>query len=442
MMGRAVSDDNAEQLIQQRFREGRTRKVRPFRVLAGFSLQPQEFDMTIATHPFAALMNITARPPTVFVRGEGSWLWDDTGKRYLDFIQGWAVNCLGHSPPVIAEALAAQAKLLLNPSPAFYNGPSLKLAKALVDRSCFDQVFFANSGAEANEGAIKLARKYGALHRNGAYEIITFEGAFHGRTLATMSASGKKAFEPLFEPKVPGFPKAQLNDLASVKRLISDKTIGVMAEPIQGEAGVWSATDQFLRELRDLTKAYGLLLIVDEIQTGMGRTGKLFHYEHAGIEPDIMTLGKGIGGGVPLAALLATQAASCFEHGDQGGTFNGNPLMCAAGLAVLQQVAGSDFLKSVVDSGLHLESELQRISARHGLGEVRGRGLLLALDLKHPIGASIVAQAFENGVLLNAPRPDALRFMPALNVTRDEIAGMIDGLDAILTKMGTARRVA
>jgi len=398
--------------------------------------------MTIATHPFDALMNITARPPTVFVRGEGSYLWDDSGKRYLDFIQGWAVNCLGHSPPQIAEALAAQAKLLLTPSPAFYNGPSLKLAKALTDHSCFDQVFFTNSGAEANEGAIKLARKYGALHKNGAYEIITFEGGFHGRTLATMSASGKKAFEPLFEPKVPGFPKAKLNDLASVKRLINDKTIGVMLEPIQGEAGVWPATDQFLRDLRALTKEHGLLLIFDEIQTGMGRTGKLFHYEHAGIEPDIMTLGKGIGGGVPLAALLATDAASCFEHGDQGGTFNGNPLMCAAGLAVLQCIGTPDFLKSVADTGLFLASELQRISARHGLGEVRGRGLLLALDLKHPIGASIVAQALADGVLLNSPQPDALRFMPALNVTREEITEMIEGLDAILTKMGAARRVA
>ena len=398
--------------------------------------------MTMATHPFDALMNITARPPTVFVRGEGSWLWDDSGKRYLDFIQGWAVNCLGHSPPQIAEALAAQAKLLLTPSPAFYNGPSLKLAKALTDHSCFDQVFFTNSGAEANEGAIKLARKYGALHKNGAYEIITFEGGFHGRTLATMSASGKKAFEPLFEPKVSGFPKAKLNDLASVKRLINDKTIGVMLEPIQGEAGVWPATDQFLRELRTLTKAHGLLLIFDEIQTGMGRTGKLFHYEHAGIEPDIMTLGKGIGGGVPLAALLATDAASCFEHGDQGGTFNGNPLMCAAGLAVLERVAAPEFLKSAADSGLFLAGELQRLSARHGLGEVRGRGLLLALDLKHPIGVSIVAQALENGVLLNSPQPDALRFMPALNVTREEITEMIEGLDAILTRMCAARRVA
>jgi acetylornithine/N-succinyldiaminopimelate aminotransferase len=398
--------------------------------------------MTHAAHPFDALMDITARPQAVFVRGEGAYLWDDAGKRYLDFMQGWAVNCLGHSPPVVAEALAAQAKLLLTPSPAFYNGPSLKLAKALVEKSCFDQVFFANSGAEANEGAIKLARKYGAKYKSGGFEIITFEGGFHGRTLATMSASGKKAFEPLFEPKVSGFRKAKLNDLDSVKSLISGNTVAVMLEPVQGEAGVWPATDQFLKELRALTQQHGLLLIVDEIQTGMGRSGKLFHYEHAGIEPDIMTLGKGIGGGVPLAALLATEDASCFEHGDQGGTFNGNPLMCAAGLAVLEHVARPEFLKSVADAGLFLESELQKLSARHGLGEVRGRGLLLALDLKLPIGASIVAEALADGVLINSPQPDALRFMPALNVTREEISLMIDCLDAILVKAGAARRVA
>ena len=398
--------------------------------------------MTDATHPFDALMEITARPPLVFVRGAGSYLWDESRKRYLDFVQGWAVNALGHSPPAVAEALASQAKRLLTPSPAFYNGPSLQLAKALVEKSCFDQVFFANSGAEANEGAIKLARKYGAKYKNGAFEIITFEGGFHGRTLATMSASGKKAFEPLFEPKVSGFRKAKLNDLDSVKALISDNTIAVMLEPIQGEAGVWAASDQFLGELRALTKEHGLLLIVDEIQTGMGRTGKLFHYEHAGIEPDIMTLGKGIGGGVPLAALLATKDASCFEHGDQGGTFNGNPLMCAAGLAVLEHVATPEFLKAVADAGLFLESELQKLSARHGLGEVRGRGLLLALDLKLPIGAAIVAEALADGVLINSPQPDALRFMPALNVTREEISLMIDCLDTILVKAGAARRVA
>src|SRR4029078_1828829 len=242
---------------------------------------------------------------------------------------------------------------------------------------------------------LTLALTYGALHKNGAFEIISFAGGFHGRTLATMSASGKKAFEPLFEPKGAGFKKAKLNDIASVEELINDNTVAVMLEPIQGESGVWPATDPFLRELRALTEAHGLLLIFDEIQTGIGRTGKLFHYEHAGIAPDIMTLAKGIGGGVPLAALLASERASCFEHGDQGGTFCGNPLMCAAGLAVLQHVSAPGFLKSVADSGLYLESELQRLSARHGLGDVRGRGLLLALDLKVPIAGSIVALAFE-----------------------------------------------
>jgi acetylornithine/N-succinyldiaminopimelate aminotransferase len=398
--------------------------------------------MTTATHPYDALMDITARPKAVFVRGAGSYLWDDSRKRYLDFVQGWAVNCLGHSPPAVADALASQAKRLLTPSPAFYNEPSLKLAQALVGNSAFDQVFFANSGAEANEGAIKLARKYGSLHKGGAFEIITFEGGFHGRTLATMSASGKKAFEPLFEPKVAGFKKAKHNDIGSVEELISTNTVAVMLEPIQGESGVWPATDQFLRELRALTQAHGLLLIFDEIQTGMGRTGKLFHYEHTGIAPDIMTLGKGIGGGVPLAALLATERASCFEHGDQGGTFNGNPLMCAAGLAVLDEVGTPEFLKSVTETGLLLESELQKVSARHGLGCVRGRGLLLALDLKLPIAPGIVAQAFEAGVLLNAPQLDTLRFMPALNVTKAEIAEMVDCLDGILTKAGAARRVA
>jgi acetylornithine/N-succinyldiaminopimelate aminotransferase len=403
---------------------------------------PKEIDMTNATHPFDALMDITARPEVVFVRGAGSYLWDDNRNRYLDFVQGWAVNPLGHSPDVVAEALSAQAKRLLTPSPAFYNDQSLKLAKMLVDKSCFDQVFFANSGAEANEGAIKLARKFGAKYKNGAHEIITFEGGFHGRTLATMSASGKKAFEPLFEPKVSGFRKARLNDIESVRRLISPSTVAVMLEPIQGEAGVWPATDAFMQELRALTQQRGLILIVDEIQTGIGRTGKLFAYEHAGIEPDIMTLGKGIGGGVPLAALLATEHASCFDHGDQGGTFNGNPLMCAAGIAVLDQVGQPDFLKAVTDAGVFLESELQRLSARHGLGDIRGRGLLLALELKMPIGAAVVAEAFAGGVLINSPQVDALRFMPALNVTREEILAMIDCLDTVLTKVGAARRVA
>src|SRR5262245_23656694 len=389
-----------------------------------------------ATH---ALMQITPRPPIVFVKGEGSWLWDHSGKRYLDFIQGWAVNCLGHSPPAVVDAISRQARELITPSPAYYNDIAIELAAELTELSGLDQVFFTNCGAEANEGAIKLARKYGSLHRNGAYEIITFEGAFHGRTLATMSASGKRAFEPLFEPKVPGFPKAQLNDMASVMRSIGPKTVAIMLEPIQGEAGVLPATDQFLRDLRSLTRERGLLLILDEIQTGIGRTGKMFHYEHVGITPDILTLGKGLGGGVPLAAMLATEAASCFEHGDQGGTFDGNPLMCAAGIAVLGEVSRRDFLMSVTEKGEALTASLAKLAKRYGLGEVRGRGLLLALALGKPLALEVAAKAVEAGLLLNAPRPDSLRFMPSLTLTQGDIEQMALILDDILGNlMGSA----
>lgn len=398
--------------------------------------------MTATKPAFDALMEITARPLIVFVKGQGSYLWDHTGKRYLDFIQGWAVNTLGHSPKLLVDALTQQAARLVTPSPAFYNDASLDLAQLLIEISVFDQVFFANSGAEGIEGAIKLARKFGAVHKGGAFEIITFEHGFHGRTLASMSASGKKAFEPLFEPKVKGFPKAVLNDIASVERLIGSNTVAVMLEPIQGEAGVWPATIEFLRELRALTHKHELLLIVDEIQTGIGRLGTMFAYEQAGIEPDIMVLAKGIGGGVPLAALLATDAASCFEHGDQGGTFNGNPLMCAAGLAIVQHVAEPAFLQNVVRNGQLLGGELQKLSARHGLGGIRGTGLLQALDLKREIGPAIVNDARNAGLLLNAPRPDSLRFMPALNVSAAEIGEMIEMLDGVLTRMGAARCVA
>jgi acetylornithine/N-succinyldiaminopimelate aminotransferase len=349
-------------------------------------------------------------------------------------VQGWAVNCLGHSPALIAEALAAQSRKLITPSPAFYNEPSMRLAQRLVQHSCFQRVFFANSGAEANEGAIKLARKWGARNKGGAYEIITFENSFHGRTLATMSASGKPQFRDLFEPKVPGFPKAVLNDLASVERLITDKAVGVMVEPIQGEAGVIAATDAFMRDLRELTRKRGLLLIVDEIQTGVGRTGKLWGYQHAGIAPDIMTLGKGLGGGVPLAALLATESVSCFEHGDQGGTFNGNPLMAAVGCAVMDAVLAPGFLENVVARGAYLMKSLSALSARHDLGAVNGRGLLLALDLKRDTASKVADMARDAGLLLNAPRPNLLRFMPALNLSEKEIDAMAEMLEAAIRR--------
>jgi acetylornithine/N-succinyldiaminopimelate aminotransferase len=382
--------------------------------------------------PLNALMEITSRPPLVFVRGEGSWLWDHAGRRYLDFVQGWAVNALGHCPPAIRDALAAQAAVLINPSPAFWNAPSARLAKLLVDHSCFDRVFFANSGAEANEGAIKLARKWGAKNRGGAYEIITFDHAFHGRTLATMSASGKTGWDKLFEPKVPGFPKATLNDLASVERLIGPQTVAIMLEPIQGESGVLPASDDFMRQLRALTRDRGLLLIVDEVQTGMGRTGRLFGYEHAGVEPDIMTLGKGIGGGVPLAALLASESVCCFEHGDQGGTYNGNPLMTAVGAAVLETLLAPGFLAGVEARGRQLTDGLAALSRKRGLGEVRGRGLLAALDLGRDVGAKVVDVARDAGLLINSPRPGSLRFMPALNVSAEEVELMLRGLDGAI----------
>ena len=384
--------------------------------------------------PAQALMEITDRPPLVFVRGEGSWLWDHEGKRYLDFVQGWAVNCLGHSPALITDALVEQSRKLITPSPAFYNEPALRLARMIVEASCFQKVFFTNSGAEANEGAIKLARKWGAMNRNGAYEIITLENSFHGRTLATMSASGKAQFRSLFEPKVPGFPKAKINDIDSVKALITDRTVAVMLEPIQGETGVIIATDAFMRDLRELTEQCKLLLIVDEIQTGVGRTGKLWGYEYSGIRPDIMTLGKGLGGGVPLAALVATEAVSVFEHGDQGGTFNGNPLMAAVGCAIMNAIRAPGFLTSVVSTGAYLVSALSDLSARFGLGEVRGRGLLVALDLKQDIAPKIVELARDAGLLLNAPRPNLLRFMPSLTVSKEEIDMMMAMLANMLPR--------
>jgi acetylornithine/N-succinyldiaminopimelate aminotransferase len=387
-----------------------------------------------APDPFAALMEITRRPPVVFTEGRGSWLRDTEGRDYLDFVQGWAVNCLGHCPDVVAAALRAQAEMLINCSPSFYNAPMVRLAGLIAQHSGLQRTFFCNSGAEAVEGAIKLARKWGQKHRNGAYEIITMAHGFHGRTLAAMSASGKPHWETLFEPKVPGFAKVPLNDLERVEQAITDKTVAVMLEPIQGEAGVLPASDEYLRDLRALTRRQDLLLILDEIQTGIGRTGEMFAFTHAGIAPDIMTLGKGLGAGLPLAALVADERICCFEPGDQGGTFNGNALVTAVGCAVMEEIAKPGFLPQVRATGDHLWRQLERLAGKHGLGGVRGRGLLLALGLGRDIGPAVAEAAFGLGLLINAPRPDSLRFMPALNVTVAEIDLMIDRLDRALVQ--------
>ncbi|MCL4485296.1 MAG: acetylornithine transaminase [Nitrospirae bacterium] len=379
-------------------------------------------------------MKITERPPVVFVRGEGSWLIDREGNRFLDFVQGWAVNCLGHCPPEIVRTISAQAQTLINASPAFYTDRMLELADKIADCSCIDRVFFANSGAEANEGAIKLARKWGALHRDGAFEIITTENAFHGRTLATMSASGKPQWEPLFEPKGSGFVKVPFNDLGAIERALNSRTVAIMLEPIQGEAGVVPASRDFLVGVRELSRRTGVLLILDEIQTGIGRTGKAFAYEHAGIEPDILTLGKGLGGGVPLAALGAKEFVCCFAPGEQGGTFNGNALLTAVGSAVLDAVMRPSFLEEVARKGDLLKNRLSDLSTRLGEGEVRGEGLLIGWVLTRADAGRVVQNAFKRGLLLNAPRQNILRFMPALNVSVDEIEKMLSILEAAMAE--------
>lgn len=386
---------------------------------------------------FDALMPVTDRPAEVFVRGEGAWLWDAAGTRYLDWLQGWAVNALGHCPPEVNRALQAQSSLLLTPSPALYNLPSLQLAERLCALSGFDQVFFGSTGAEANEGAIKLARKWGQLHRGGAYEIITFDNAFHGRNLATMAASGKPGWEALFAPGMPGFVKARFNDMASVEALLSERTVAVMLEPVQGEAGVRPASPGFVRALRQWCDRHGLLLIFDEVQTGCGRLGQLFAYQHYGVMPDIMSLGKGLGAGVPISALLARAHCSVFSHGDQGGTYAGNPLMCAVGLAVLETLGQGAFLEQVRAQGALLQRGLQALSARHGLGEVRGLGLLWALELGSDHAAALVRECRRQGLLLNAARPHCLRFMPRLNSTPAEITQGLQLLDAAMTTVLT-----
>ncbi|MEC6408649.1 acetylornithine transaminase [Achromobacter xylosoxidans] len=394
--------------------------------------------MEFSQYNVNALMEITSRPDLVFVRGQGSWLEDHAGKRYLDFVQGWAVNTLGHSAPEMQKALLDQSKLLMNPSPAFYNLPSIELATRLTGASVFDRVFFANSGGEANEGAIKLARKWGQVNKKGAYKIITMNHGFHGRTLATMSASGKPGWDKMFAPQVEGFPKAEINDLESVRKLIDDQTVAIMLEPVQGEAGVIPATKEFMQGLRKLADEHKLLFIVDEVQTGMGRTGTLFAYQQSDVVPDIMTLAKGIGGGVPLAALLARQEVCVFSHGDQGGTYNGNPLMAAVGVAVFDALAAPGFMEAVNARAKQLSEGLLALSAKYGMKGERGMGLLRALVMDRDDGPAIVEAARNlspNGLLLNAPRGNLLRFMPALNVTAEEIDTMLTQLDGLIGRV-------
>ncbi|MCG8635971.1 MAG: acetylornithine transaminase [Desulfobacterales bacterium] len=374
----------------------------------------------------SGLLSIVARPEIVMARGRGLVLEDTRGRSYLDFIGGWAVNCLGHCPEALVKALTDQAGTLINASPSFYNRPMLEYTELLLEQTCLDRVFFTSTGAEANEGAIKLARKYGQKKKGGACEIITTRKGFHGRTLTTMAATGKAEWEDLFEPKSKGFKKGIFNDAGSIRELITDETCAIMIEPVQGEGGVIPATEAFIRALRQICDETLTLLIFDEIQTGMGRTGTMFAYEQYGVEPDIMTLGKGIGGGFPLSAMLAKEELDIFDPGDQGGTYTGQPLAMAAGSAVLRELLARDIPAHARKMGKIIENRLTRLSRTHEVENIRGKGLLMAFDLTRTPAADLAERCLEDGLLINAPKPESIRLMPPLTVTEEQILTMFD----------------
>jgi acetylornithine aminotransferase len=382
------------------------------------------------------LMNTYARSPISIVRGRGSRVYDLEGREYLDFVAGIAVNALGHGHPDLVAAIQKQALQLLHASNLYYTEPQTKLAKALVEHSFAKKAFFCNSGAEANEAAIKLARRY-AHQKYGAerYEIITMLQSFHGRTMATLTATGQDKVQKGFEPLVPGFTYAPFNNLSAVEQAVSGKTAAVMLEPVQGEGGVHVADKSYLTGLRELCRSRDILLIFDEVQTGMGRTGTLFAYEHFGVAPDIMTLGKGLGGGLPLAACLATdEVATAFVPGTHASTFGGNPVTCAAGLAVIRTLLDGRLLEQARRMGEYLGKGLQDLKDRLPIvKEVRGLGLLQGMELTVD-GTSVVTDCLARGLLINCTVDRVLRFVPPLVIKQAEIDRLLDVLNQVLGK--------
>ncbi|HEY54814.1 MAG TPA: aspartate aminotransferase family protein [Dehalococcoidia bacterium] len=376
-------------------------------------------------------MQTFERVPLTIVRGEGARVWDDKGGEYLDFVAGWAVNSLGHCHPVVTKALTEQAQMLIQTSNQFYTVPQLRFAQLLVENSCLDKVFFANSGAEANEGAIKLARRYGQLKLNGAYEIITTSGSFHGRTLAMVAATGQPKFQQSYPPLPTGFVNVEYNNIEAIKSATTERVCAVMVEPIQGEGGVNLPDDGYLPALRKWCDQKGILLILDEIQTGIGRTGTLFAYEQYGLEPDIMTLAKGLASGVPIGAVLAKNSSAVFAAGEHGSTFGGNPLACAAGYAVVKFVIDNDIAGRAKEVGQYLIKGLEGMKKKFPfVTEVRGRGLLVAMEFDSDIAQPLVMACLERGLLVNKLKPNALRFMPPLIIGKsevDEALGILDG---------------
>jgi len=362
------------------------------------------------------------RVPVTLVRGKGAWVWDDQGREYLDFVGGWAVNSLGHCPPVVVKALEKQAKTLIQTSNQFYTIPQIELAQLLVEHSCLDRVFFCNSGAEANEGAVKLARRYGKLRRNGAYEVITTYSSFHGRTLAMTAATGQSKFQEPYIPLPEGFVNVEYNDGEAIKRATTEQTCAVVLEPIQGEGGVNVPDDDYLQKVQSWCREKGILFILDEVQTGIGRTGTLFAYEQYGVEPDIMTLAKGLGSGVPIGALLAKENVSVFSPGEHGSTLGGNPLVCAAAHATLKYIIDHNIPAQVKRVGNYFLTRLESLKKQFDfITGVRGRGLLVALEFNQEIAEKLVLACIDRGLLVNKVKPNALRFIPPLIITEKEV---------------------
>lgn len=371
------------------------------------------------------------RQPVVVERGQGTRVWDVDGNEYLDFVGGVAVNALGHAHPVIAGAIADQARTLMHVSNLFYSRPMIELARLLVEHSCLDRVFFCNSGTEAVEGAIKLARRWGHDTRNGAYEIITTTDSFHGRSLGSLAATGNTRYQEPFAPLVPGFTHVPWNDLDAIRAATTPATVAVMVEPIQGEGGVNMPAPGYLAGIREWCSQQGLLFILDEVQTGVARTGSLWAYEQEGVEPDIMTLAKGLGGGFPIGAVLAREEiAAHLVKGDHGSTFGGNALATAAGHATLRFVIENGIPARVREASDRLMARLRSMEDRLDVvTEVRGRGLLVAVALNTDCSAEVVDQCRRRGLLVNNVRPNAIRLMPPLNVTDDELDRACDILD-------------
>jgi acetylornithine/N-succinyldiaminopimelate aminotransferase len=374
------------------------------------------------------------RVPVVLVRGKGAWVWDDKGKKFLDFVGGWAVNCLGHSHPVMVKALSDQAKKLIHTSNQFYTVPQLQLAELLVKNSCLQRVFFCNSGLEANEGAIKLTRRYGKLKLNGAYEVITAIGSFHGRSLALTAATGQESFQAPYLPLPEGFVNVKYNDIEAIQAATTEKTCAVMLELIEAEGGVNVPDVDYIRKVRQWCDSRGILLILDEIQTGIGRLGSLFGYQLYNVEPDIMTLAKGLAGGVPIGAFLAKENASVFAPGEHGGTFCGNPLACAVGFAVMKYVIGNNIPGHAAAVGKYLIEKLEGLKEKYSfISEVRGRGLLLAVEFDGEIGQEVLMACLENGLLVNKVKPNAIRLIPPLIIGNREVDEAILILDKIFS---------